>query len=87
MKKIIFLALMIILLLTLCGCDTMSKMDDKLDENKVEGTRFKIIESYGCGSIVVDNETNVEYWMSEGGYNRGTLTMLIDESGSPKVRK
>jgi hypothetical protein len=87
MKKIVFLALMIILLLTLCGCDTMSKIDDKSDESKSERTRFIKIERYGFGSIVVDSETNVEYWMSEGAYNCGTLTMLVDESGNPKVRK
>lgn len=87
MKKIVFLVLMIILLLTLCSCNRMSKIDDKSYENKVERTRFIKIESYGFGSIVVDSETNVEYWMSEGPYNRGTLTMLVDESGDPKVRK
>lgn len=85
MKKIVFLVLMIILLLTLCGCSTMSKIDD---ENKVEKTRFIKIESYDTGSIVVDSETNVEYWISEGAYNGGTLTMLVDENGNPKkVRK
>ena len=87
MKKIVFLALMIILLLTLCSCSHMSKIDDKSYENKVERTRFIKIESYEYGSIVVDSETNVEYWMSEGTYNGGTLTMLVDKSGSPKVRK
>ena len=79
--------LLIIMLLTLCSCNTMSKMDDKSYENKVERTRFIIIESYENGSIVVDSETKVEYWMSEGYYNRGTLTMLVDENGAPKVRK
>lgn len=87
MKKIVFLVLMIILLLTLCGCDTMRKIDDKSDENKAERTRFIKIESYAYGSIVVDSETNVEYWMSKGAYNCGTLTMLVDESGNPKARK
>lgn len=87
MKKIVFLVLMIILLLTLCGCDRMSKIDDKSDENKAERTRFIKTESYGYGSVVVDSETNVEYWMSEGAYNSGTLTMLVDESGNPKIRK
>jgi hypothetical protein len=54
---------------------------------KVERTRFIKIESYTYGSIVVDSETNVEYWISEGTYNGGTLTVLVDESGHPKVRK
>jgi len=88
MKKIIFLALMIILLLALCSCGTtMSKIDDKPYENKVERTRFIEIENYDFGNIVVDSETNVEYWLSKGTYNMGTLTMLVDKSGNPKVRK
>ena len=87
MKKIVFIILMVILLLTLCGCGTVSKMNDMSSENKVERTRFMQIEDYGFGSIVVDSETNVEYWMSKGTYNWGTLTMLVDKSGSPKVRK
>lgn len=79
--------LIIILLLTLCGCNNMSEIDDKSHENKVEKTRFKIIEIYDTGRIVMDSETNIEYWMSDGSYNRGTLTMLVDENGNPKVRK
>ena len=87
MKKVAFLMLMIILLLTLCGCSKMSTIDDKPPENKVERTRFIKIESYGYGSIIIDSETNIEYWMSEGAYNTGTLTMLVDENGKPKVGK
>ena len=87
MKKIVFLILMVILLLTLCGCGTVSKMNDMPSEKKVERTRFMTIEDYGFGSIIVDSETNVEYWISKGIYNCGTLTMLVDKSGSPKVRK
>lgn len=87
MKKIVFLALIIILLLTLCGCNYMNEIDDKSHENKNERTRFIKIEDYEIGWIVMDSETNIEYWMSMGGYNCGTLTMLVDENGNPKVRK
>ena len=65
----------------------MSEIDAKSNENKVEKTRFIKIENYGSGSIIVDTETNIEYWMSQGSYNYGTLTMLVDENGHPKVRK
>ena len=85
MKKIVFLILMIIMLLTLCGCGSVSKMNDMTFRNKGERTRFMIIEDYGFGSIVVDSETNVEYWLSKGRYNWWTLTMLVDKSGSPKI--
>lgn len=87
MKKIVFLMLMIIMLLTLCGCNYMSEIDNKSDENKVARTRFIKIESYESGCIVMDSETNIEYWMSMGVYNCGTLTMLVDEHGNPKVWK
>ena len=73
--------------MTLCSCETMSKIDDKPYENEVKRTRFIEIESYGSGSIIVDSETNVEYWMSNSAYNVGTLTMLVDEHGNPKIRK
>ena len=65
----------------------MSEIDDKSHENEVKKTRFIKIESYNSGSVVIDSETNVEYWISEGAYNFGTLTMLVDEQGNPKVRK
>lgn len=88
MKKIIFLMLIIIMLLTLCSCGTkMSEIDDKPHESEVKRTRFITIENYYSGSIVVDSETNVEYWVSTGTYNNGTLTVLVDEHGNPKVRK
>lgn len=99
MKKIFILALMVVLLLTLCGCDTISEVNDtspesKVEksgfmesESKVEGAIFMKLENYGYGSVVVDSETNVEYWLSEGVHNSGTLTMLVDGSGRPKLRK
>lgn len=88
MKKIILITLMIILLLTLCSCSRMmNETDLKPDENEVESTRFIKIESYEYGSIVMDSETNIEYWMSEGPHNKGTLTMLVETNGNPKVRK
>lgn len=84
MKKIILITLMIILLLTLCGC---GRMMNETDLKPDESARFIKIESYEYGSIVMDGETNVEYWMSEGTHNKGTLTMLVDANGNPKVRK
>lgn len=65
----------------------MSEIDDKPYENEVKRTRFIEIERYEDGIIVVDSETNVEYWLSNGAYNGGTLTLLVDEHGNPKLRK
>lgn len=87
MKRIFILVLMVVLLLTLCGCDTISEVNDTSPESKVEGAIFMKLEDYGNGSVVVDSETNVEYWLSKGVHNSGTLTMLVDGSGRPKLRK
>lgn len=87
MKKIIFLLFMAILLLTLSGCGTIREMNDTSSESKVERSRFLQIENYGFGSVIVDRETNVEYWVSKGTYNYGTLTLLVDRSGRPKLRE
>lgn len=87
MKKIFSLMLMVILLLTLSGCGTIREMNDTSAESKVEKSRFLQIENYGYGSVIVDSETNIEYWLSKGTHNFGTLTLLVDRSGKPKIRE
>lgn len=44
------------------------------------------VETYGSyGSIVVDQDTAVMYYRSNDSYNKGTLTLLVDETGAPKL--
>lgn len=47
---------------------------------------FMTVETYGSyGSIVVDQDTAVMYYRSNDSYNKGTLTLLVDETGAPKL--
>lgn len=37
--------------------------------------------------IVYDTETKVMYTISDIPYNKGTMTLLVDENGKPKLWK
>lgn len=82
-KRILLIIIAIAMLVLLCSCSGMDKVEKKTATNY--GTRFKTIEEYGCGYIVVDTHTNVEYWLSYSSYNSGNLTLLVDANGDPSI--
>lgn len=77
MKKMIIILLMAIML-TGCG----AKVDRK---TQLETSRFMELERTSRWLIVTDKETGVMYSVSNGGYNQGTFTLLVDENGKPLV--
>ncbi len=79
MKKIIAILL---IALTLTGCG--AKVEKASGE---ETSRFTLIELTGRWEVVADKETGVMYAVSNGGYNLGTFTMLVDEEGKPLIWK
>ena len=48
-----------------------------------ERKMFAVVESYSNGCVLLCTETGVLYWESQGQYNRGVLTLLVDEQGKP----
>lgn len=74
MKTKLMIGLISALMLT--GCDM------EIENNNAY---FEVISSEENGFVVVDTTTNVEYWMSTGAYNRGSLTLLVDENGKPLI--
>ena len=88
MKTIkIFSLIMIViaLILTLSACDSTSKIEKAED---TEEKMLRPIEYYPYyGQVVVDIKTGVLYWMSLGPQNHGTLTVLVNEDGTPRVLK
>ena len=82
-KRILLIIIAIAMLVLLCSCSGMDKVEKKAATNY--GTRFKIIEEYFSGYIVVDTNTNVEYWLSYSSYNSGNLTLLVDANGDPSI--
>ena len=77
MKKMIIILLMAIML-TGCGA-TVDR------ETQSETSRFIELERTNAWLIVADKETGVMYSVSNGGYNMGTFTLLVDENGKPLV--
>lgn len=79
MKKLI---VMLMLAVTLAGCGYSSESDIR-DGEKPNQKRFVLVEDYWSYEIMVDRETRVMYVVSNGAYNHGTFTVMVDESGKP----
>lgn len=80
MKLKVVTGLILISLLT--GCEPV---DSVMSDYKGDTMYFKTLSSEEYGKIIYDARTGVEYWMSEGSGNYGTLTLLVDENGKPLI--
>lgn len=80
MKKII-ISLIIITSIILVGL--LAKNIIISESLAINESRFITIEEGSYFRIVYDTQTKVEYAVSEGYYNRGTLTLLVDQDGKP----
>lgn len=82
-------ALLTIMLLTiiLSGCSERTIQNEAKKEQDSYNTYFIRISEECDGDIVYDSRTGVQYWRSNGGYNHGTLTVLLDTDGKPLIYK
>ena len=64
----------------------IAKNEAKKEQDSYNTHFIRISSEYG-GSIVYDSRTGVQYWRSEGAYNNGTLTVLLDTDGKPLIYK
>jgi starvation-inducible outer membrane lipoprotein len=77
MKKIV--ALMIVALsLALTGC---SEVEEKISDK----SEFVIVEGTSSWYIVYHKKTKVMYAVSQGAYNGGTFTLLVNADGTPML--
>ena len=73
-------ALMIALMLV--GCKKVEEIDGN------DGTSvFVLLEDTMDWKVVYHRETKVMYAVSDGSYNRGTFTLLVDTDGKPLLYK
>jgi hypothetical protein len=73
------IALMIVVLtaaLTAC-----SEVEDKTSDK----SEFVIVESADIWYVVYHKKTKVMYVVSNGTYNRGTFTLLVNADGTPMI--
>ena len=82
MKKLLaaMFALVIAISVSACGANQPEKVDDA-----DSSSRFVTIEYANTWYIVADKDTRVMYIVSDGVYNRGNFTLLVNADGTPLV--
>ncbi len=83
MKKIIVSLILIVMIVVIAYISKDLIVQDAIANDN----RFIEIDKYNKGIIVYDKQTKVEYAISDGDYNRGTITLLVDQEGKPLVYK
>ena len=76
----VVLLAVVILALSLCAC---SKVESKADSD--EPSMFVKIENVGVWLVVYHRDTKVMYVVSNGGYNAGDFTVLLNPDGTPML--
>lgn len=82
-KRILACVIVVIIISVLIGGCVSGKASTKTS-NMFEYIGYS---SDARSEIVYDTETKVMYALSEEAYNRGTMTLLVDENGKPKLWK
>jgi len=79
MKKIIAL-MIVVLAVVMAGCSEVESEDGGKSE-------FIIVESTSMWKVVYHKKTKVMYVVSDGTYNHGTFTLLVNADGTPMLWK
>lgn len=85
MKKIL-LALILILCLTLCSCSPVMQTEEQVSGNtdKIYSMFVLLENNTDIGYIIVyHKDTKVMYAISDGYYNHGTFTVMLNPDGTP----
>lgn len=85
MKKIL-LAIILILCLTLCSCGAQMLTEEEVSKDNTSNiSMFIQIEDGNCYKIVYHRDTKVMYAVSDGHYNSGTFTVMLNPDGTPMI--
>ena len=79
MKRLITVVLIALMMVTISACATKRTSEAV----KGETSRMVYVEETGAYCIVYDKYTKVMYAVSNGGYNTGNFTLLVDANGNP----
>ena len=85
MKRWIMAALVLALGLMLAGCSAGKVDSQKIAEAQIDNKMFFMVSDENGGSVYVDKTTKVMYWCSDGSNNYGTLTLLVNPDGTPRI--
>lgn len=77
MKHKILLLMVVLLLLSGCSCKTETEV--------IYADHFVLAEKQGFDEIYVDTETNVMYWFHHVPGVGISMTVVLNEDGTPKL--
>ena len=80
--KVLITLLLCVILLCSCGAEMQSVKGETEQSNL---SMFVLIEDGMSYKIVYHRETKVMYAISDGGYNSGTFTVLLNADGTPML--
>ena len=78
MKRAALVLSIVLTILLLSGCAQQEESDTGPEF-------FKLIEQNWTYSIMYDATTGVMYTVSDGTYNRGNFTLLVNADGTPRI--
>ena len=85
MKKTFIVLMMIVAMaFGLIGCHDDSQPKEL---ESVDGSSFLMVEDGVSYDIVYHKETKVMYIVSDGQYNRGSFTVMVNADGTPMIYK
>ena len=85
MKKLmLIIAITMMLVGTLCGCNSIAKVEETNTEEESKSV-FVLVEQSLSWQVVYHKYTKVMYVVSDGSYNRGTFTLLVNADGTPMI--
>lgn len=82
-EKLIFLSLLTVLFLSLCGCDI--KNGPSHEDRNVGESMFVEVEDAALWIIVYHKDTKVMYAVSKLSSGAGHFTVLVNPDGSPMI--
>lgn len=79
-KLLILLSISLVCLVGCAGCNTYEH-----PSSDYNGSTFATLEVHGGYYVVYNKQTKVMYVVSNGAYNEGTFTLLVNADGTPMV--
>lgn len=83
MRTKIFVLAILTICLFLTGCGAKMSTTNDAAVNGGDRSMFVLIEKTEYYKIVYHHDTKVMYAISNGGYNRGNFTVMVDKYGKP----
>ena len=85
MRKILLICA-ILLTLSLCSCNSQMLTEEDISKDNTSNLSMFIQVEDGVNYIIAyHRSTKVMYAISEGGYNCGTFTVMLNADGTPML--